>query len=89
MPPVLYQDILNLNDLVIVILEHIDYLLRLAGKKSPYGYAAYSISQLQEPISDMKGALRRIKGIGEKSERLILEILETGNSSYYQELLTS
>ncbi|MHC1604482.1 MAG: hypothetical protein ACXQTP_00720 [Candidatus Methanofastidiosia archaeon] len=43
-PPALYKDILNENDLVVVILEHIDYLLKLEGKKSPYGYAAYSTS---------------------------------------------
>jgi len=45
-PPALYSDIFSKNDLVVVILEHIDYLLKLEGKKSPYGFAAYSISQL-------------------------------------------
>lgn len=41
MPPALYSDIVSENDLVIVILEHIDYLLKEEGKKSPYGFAAY------------------------------------------------
>ena len=87
-PPALYRDILSENDLVIVILEHIDYLLKLEGRKSPYGYAAYSISKLNEPLSSMKNELRKIRGVGEVTERIILEILNTGNSSYYEKLLT-
>jgi len=85
---VLYKDILSENDLVIVILEHIDYLLKMQGKKSPYGYAAYSISQLKEPLSTMKGELQKLKGVGKVTEGIILEILETGSSSYYKKLLT-
>jgi DNA repair photolyase len=87
-PPALYKDILSENDLVIVILEHIDYLLKLEEKKSPYGYAAYSISKLNEPLSSIKNELRQIKGVGEVTERIILEILNTGNSSYYEKLST-
>jgi DNA repair photolyase len=87
-PPALYRDILSENDLVIVILEHIDYLLKLEGKKSPYGYAAYSISKLNEPLSSIKNELQKIRGVGEVTERIILEILNTGSSSYYEKLLT-
>jgi DNA repair photolyase len=86
-PPGLFQDILDPNDLVIVILEHIDYLLKLKGRRSPYGYAAYSISQLKEPLSAVKKDLRKLKGVGPTTERLILEILGSGNSEYYQKLL--
>jgi hypothetical protein len=39
---------------VIVILEHIDYLLKQEGKKSPYGFAAYSISHLHHMIKQEK-----------------------------------
>ena len=87
MPPALYQDILGENDLVVVILEHIDYLLRMEGQRSPYGRAAYSISQMAEPLSELKGKLREVKGVGEEMERVVLEILETGKSSYYERLL--
>jgi len=87
-PPTLYKDILSENDLVVVILEHLDYLLKLEEKKSPYGYAAYSVSQLKEPLPRMKGTLRTLKGVGKVTERIILEILETGSSSYYEKLLT-
>ena len=84
----LYKDILEENDLVVVILEHIDYLLKLQGRTSPYGYAAYSISQLKEPLSSMKRELKRINGVGKVTESIILEILKTRSSSYYKKLLT-
>ena len=86
-PYALFKDTLSENDLVIVILEHIDYFLKLEGRRSPYGYAAYSISKLKEPLSSMKGELRKLKGIGRTTEGIILEILETGTSSYYEKLL--
>ncbi len=86
-PPHLYRDILSENDLVVVILEHLDYLLKLKGKKSPFGYAAYSISKINEPLSSLKD-LKTIRGVGKATEDLILEILETGTSEYYEKLLT-
>jgi DNA repair photolyase len=87
-PPKLYNDILNENDRVIVILEHLDYLLKLEGKPTPYGYAAYSISQLSQPLSTMKDTLQTLRGVGKTTENIILEILETGRSRYYETLLT-
>jgi len=84
----LYQDILEENDLVVVILEHIDYLLKLEGRSSPYGYAAYSISRIQNSLSSMKGELKKINGVGKVTEQIILEVLETGSSSYYKKLST-
>jgi len=86
-PPELYKDILSENDLVIVILEHLDYLLKLEGKKSPFGYAAYSLSQVQEPLSTMLNKLDTIKGVGKTTENIIREILSTGSSTLYEQLL--
>jgi DNA polymerase/3'-5' exonuclease PolX len=37
-------------------------------------------------LSTMKGELKQIKGVGEKTEEIILEILETRNLSYYNSL---
>jgi len=88
-PASLFNDILNKNDLVIVILEQIEYLLKLKGRDSPYGYAAYSISKLKDPLSTIKGQLKMLKGVGKVTERIIVEILETGTSSYYEKLLIS
>lgn len=86
-PLTLYSDILSENDLVIVILEQIEYLLRLDGKRSSFGYAAHAISKLNKPLSTMKSNLREISGVGEKTEQIIYEILETKKSSYYDKLL--
>jgi DNA repair photolyase len=86
-PPKLYRDILEENDLVSVILDQIDYMLKSQGKKSPYGFASYSISQLKEPLSSLKSKLRTIKGVGTVTERIILEILETKRSTYHEKLL--
>lgn len=85
-PPALFNKILWENDLVIVILEHLDYFLKLEGRRSSFGYAAYAIAQIDKPLSMMKGELRQIKGIGEKTEKIIIEILDTKNSSYYDML---
>jgi DNA repair photolyase len=87
MPLGLYRDILEQDDFVVVLLEHIDYLLKLKGKPSSFGYAAYSISQLKEPLSTMKDELQKIKGVSKTIEPVILEILDTGTCSYYEKLL--
>ena len=87
-PARLYEDILSKNDLVVVMLEQIDYLLKLEGRKSPFAYAAYSISKIKEPLAVIKGRLRELKGVGRATEDIILEILETGSSSYHTRLLT-
>jgi hypothetical protein len=84
--PPLYRDILSENDLVVVMLEHLDYFLRLEGKRSSFGIAAYEISKLNKTLSTMKSSLRKIKGVGEKTEEIILEILETKDSAYYNSL---
>ena len=86
-PPALYRDILSENDRVVVMLEHIDYLLKMRGEKSSLGYAAYSLSQVKEPLSTMRSELRKIKGVGEKTESIIRDILDTGTSAYYEQLL--
>ncbi len=86
-PLSLFKDILDENDLVIVLLEHIDYYLRLKGEKSPFGFAAYSLSQKKEPLSIIRPDLIKIKGIGRESVRVICEILDTGTSSLYQKLI--
>jgi len=87
MPPALYRDILGENDLVVVILEQTDYLLRMRGERSPFGWAAYAVSQVVEPLSELKGDLRKLKGVNETVERMVLEIMETGKSSAHEQLL--
>ena len=86
-PSHLYKDILEENDLVVVILEQLDYLAKLEDKHSPYGYTAYSISRLKESLSKRRDTLRNIKGVGKVTESIIKEILKTGSSGYYERLL--
>lgn len=87
-PLPLFKDMLDENDLVIVLLEHIDYYLRLRGEKSPYGFAAYSLSQIKEPLSQLSRAeLLKIKGVGQATAQVIREILNTGSSSLYRRLI--
>jgi DNA repair photolyase len=86
-PASLFRDILGLNDLIVVILEQIDYLHKLRGQSSPYGYAAHTISGLKEPITEYRYKLRTLKGIGKVTERLIAQIIETRQSKYYEYLM--
>ncbi|UCE05737.1 MAG: radical SAM protein [bacterium] len=84
----LFSDILEENDLVEVLLGHIDYMCKIQGRSSPFGYAAYSISQLKQPLFSMRGQLQKLKGVGRTTERIILEILDTGKSNYLDKLLS-
>ncbi|MEE8398360.1 MAG: radical SAM protein [Desulfobacterales bacterium] len=86
-PLSLFSEVLDENDRVVIILEHMDYLLKLRGQKTPFGYAAYAISQVKEPLSSQRLKLRNLKGVGNVTERTILEILDTGSAAYYKELM--
>lgn len=88
LPLSLFGDIVDQNDRIVVILEQLDYLLRLEGKKSSFGYAAYALSQLKGPISELKNRLRQVKGVDTATVGLVHEILETGTSLQYAKLLT-
>jgi hypothetical protein len=87
-PSKIFENIVSTNELIIVVLEQLDYLATLRGKNSPYGYAAYSLSQIKQPIETMNGeALLGIKGVGRFTAKLIQEIIETKRCGYYEELL--
>jgi DNA repair photolyase len=86
-PPYLFKDILSENDYVFVILEHLDYLMQLEGKKSSFRWAANSILKLNRPISEIQKDIRKLKGVGPKTEKIIHEIINTGNSKLYEKLL--
>ncbi len=88
-PPYLYADILDDNDLVTVMLDQLDYCAKLESRNAPYGYAARSASFLQEPIREVRGrgGLRSLSGVGPATERIICEILDTRRCRYLEELL--
>ena len=86
-PANIYSNVIDQNDLVTIILEQMDFILKQRGEKSPYSFGAHSISQLKEPVSEIKNSLKSLKGIGPVTEKIILEIIETGTSRYYEKLL--
>jgi DNA repair photolyase len=87
MPMRLWQDILPENDRVIVILEHIDYFLKSSGQRSPYGYAAWSLANIKEPLSRVRAHLEQVNGVGSAVAMVVREILDTGTSRFYQRLM--
>lgn len=88
-PARLFNLAIDKTDLVTVILEQMDYLLKQKGEKTPYAYGAYSVSQLSDPIEEYRNKLTSLKGIGPVTEKIILEILETGTSRYYERLISN
>lgn len=86
MPIRLFSNMLDENDLVEVLLGQIDYLCKIQGRSAPFGYAAYSISKIKQPLSSMRDQLQKLKGVGPATERIILEVLDTGKSKYLERL---
>ncbi|MGC9366619.1 MAG: radical SAM protein [bacterium] len=87
-PPWIYDDVISLDQKIIVILDHLDYLIKLTGQKSPYGYASYSLSKINQSISHTSPEkLLKLNGIGPFTLKIIEEIIETGTSQYYLNLL--
>lgn len=87
-PPFLYRDILSKNDLVIVVLDQIDYLLKLEGKTSAFGAVVKSISHIETPLDNMIDGLSSIKGMDIETERATKELLKTGRCAYHENLLS-
>jgi DNA repair photolyase len=86
-PPRLYGDLLPENDVVVVMLEQIDYLLRMQGRQSPFGYAGYAISKVNEPLCGMLDRIAEMRGVGEMSAGVIREIIQTRRSLLLERLL--
>ena len=90
LPPELYWDLLEDNDRVLVALEHVDYLLRIRGRRGRFGAAARAVAALREPLPalrDRHGELHRLEGIDPAAAELIAELLQTGSSKLYDALL--
>ncbi len=77
---------------VAAILESIAQLLDLKGENSfkvrAYTRAARALESLVEPLAKLveEKRLGEIEGVGKALEEKITEIVETGHSSYYEEL---
>jgi len=86
-PPSLYSNILDTGDRIVIILEHIDYLLKMRGENSSFGYGAYLFSQLSSPILQWQEDTPGLKRIDQKVRAVIKEVIETGRSTYCEQLL--
>ncbi len=85
-PPRLFVDLLDDNDRAVVLLEHMDHFQRCEGRDSFFGLAARSVANLDRPLAELRDDLRSLSGVGEFTEGLLLEILDTGGCRYYDEL---
>lgn len=82
MPLEYYSDILDSKDRLIVILEQIDYMLKLRNVKSSFGYAAYQLLSVED-LHPGIAQLNTDKWVKQVAE----EILVTGRSRLYDKLL--
>jgi DNA repair photolyase len=87
MPPELFRDLLDEQDRVVVVLDQMDYLFRLRGKSSAYGYAARAVARLTGPLREQLLTGTPLPGISGKTRTLIDEILTTGTAREYERLL--
>lgn len=86
-PSWIFKDQVDLTDLVIVILEQMDNILKMKGEKSFYGLAANSIIKTGKNIEELKTNLKSLSGIGPVTEKLINEVIEKGTLKHYENLL--
>jgi len=94
MPPELFNDLLDDKDRVVVILDQMDYLLRLGGKASAYRRAARAVArweglleELVQPAPELLDSGREAGGLNAKARSLIREILQTGTAREHEQLL--
>jgi DNA repair photolyase len=86
-PNYIYKDQLDKNKYISVLLDQLDYLVKLNYGKSNYGLASKSIFELERPITELRNRLKTINGVGTESEKVIKEIMNSGTSQYYEKLL--
>ncbi len=82
----LARNLFDVNTKAVLILEHLDYISKLRGHKTPYGQAARKIRTMVESIETLKSP-REINGVGSFTAKIIKEIIDTGSSRYYEQNL--
>jgi DNA repair photolyase len=88
MPTRLFRDVLGENDFVAVLLEGLDYLRRLGGRRSFLWRAARTIAEHPRPISEDRAQLSRLPGLAGEPARIVDEILATGSAAEYEQRIT-
>jgi DNA repair photolyase len=87
MPPRVFADVIDQDDVVVVILEQLHSLLRAQGKPSPYRTAARTLAALGRPISELRNRLHTLNGISGAVAATVVEILDTGSCALYESTL--
>ena len=86
-PNYIYKPILSQNKYISVLLDQLDYLVKLNYGKSNFRQASNAIYDYAKPISEIRTKLKTLNGIGSESEKLVKEILNNGSCTYYENLL--
>ena len=87
MPKDLFSPIVSERDKVVIMLEHIDYVLKLKKAETHYAKAAHSIAFLDGSIREALPTLTKLRGVGPVTQRIVAEILDTGTSRLYETLV--
>ncbi len=85
-PQPVFDSFIDDKDRIVVLLDQMDYLLKMAGKPSPYNFGAWTISQLKGEVPTDMSELTKLKGVGPVTAKIVQEIQRTGTSRYYKKL---
>lgn len=85
-PDWVFHDVVEPDDAVICLLNHIDYMLGLRGKKSGLGYAAYVLGRTGRPLTEVIVNGKAPAGVNAHALRLVREIMDTGTAEEYASL---
>lgn len=88
MPSRIYGSLVSRKELVLLILEQLDYLVKVRGKKSSYSSAANRVFKEEKDLETYSyDDLIKLPGIGNVTANIVLEIVSSGRSRYYEKML--
>lgn len=82
-----FQNILDINDLTVVLFEHIHHYLKAKGEKSSFAYAAFQLSKVKSPLLELYDTLSVIKGMGKEQIEAARQIIDTRSCDLYESLI--
>jgi len=82
-----FKYLLDVNDLTVVLFEHIHHYLKMNGEKSNFGFAAYQISTEKRSLFELQDSLSIIKGMGKTQIEAAKQIIKKGSCDLYESLL--
>lgn len=88
MPSSLFAPLVNRAELAALMLDQMDYLLRMRQQDSSFRFAASQIAKSGFTPEELALLLPSVKGVGPVAKKVVREILETGSSQMYTQLMT-